>query len=55
MNILIGIILIIFATLIGVYLFRNPIPKEDDTNLHMIQGVVGIVILIVVGIILIFK
>ena len=49
-------ILLIFIGISGLYyLYKHPIAKEDDITKSMITGIMGGLILIIVGIILLFK
>ena len=30
-----GLLILVIAILLFIYLYKNPIPKEEDTSLHM--------------------
>ena len=50
-----GIVLILLSIFSFIYLIKNPIPKDEDTNLHMYQGYVGAFGLLLTGIILLLN
>ena len=54
-NLIGGIFSIIIAILLLIYLIKNPIPKEEDTNKDMLQGYGGAFGLIILGIVLILN
>ena len=55
LNLIMAIGLIILGIAGLIYFKNNHIPKVDDENNHMLQGYIGVLGLIIIGIILILN
>ncbi len=50
-----GLLILVIAFLLSIYLYKNPIPKGEDTNLHMIQGYIAVIGGLIIGLVLIIN
>jgi len=50
-----GLLILVIAILLFIYLYKNPIPKEEDTSLHMFQGYLAVIGGLIIGLVLILN
>lgn len=50
-----GLLILIISILLFIYLYKHPIPKGEDTNLHMFQGYIAVIGGFIIGLILIIE
>lgn len=50
-----GCLLLVIAVLLFIYLYKNPISKGEDINLHMFQGYLAVIGGLIIGLALIIS
>lgn len=55
LNIIGGFVFLLIGVIAIIYLIKKPILKENDTNKHMLQGYLGALGFIVLGLVLIIN
>ncbi len=50
-----GLLILVIAVILFIYLYKHPIPKGEDSNLHMFQGYLAVIGGLIIGLVLIIN